>query len=49
MWKPKPNNKTLSTKLPQWRDSRKKNNIQGDIRTQLGEDYDDVPYGDRDV
>ena len=36
MWKPEPNNKTLPTKLPQWRDSRKKYNILGDIRTLQG-------------
>ena len=38
MWKPEPNNKTFPTRLPQWRDSRKKHNIQGDIRTLLGKD-----------
>ena len=40
MWKPEHNNKTLPTRLPpmdQWRDSRKKYNIQGDIKTLLGE------------
>ena len=38
MWKPEPNNKTFLTRLPQWRDSRKKHNIQGDIRTLLGKE-----------
>ena len=38
MWKPKSNNKTLPTRLPQWRDSRTKYNIQGDIRALLGND-----------
>ena len=36
IWKPETNNKTLLKRLPQWRDSRKKYNIQGDIRTLLG-------------
>ena len=38
MWKPEPYNKTLPTRLPQWWDSRKKYNIQVDIRTLLGKD-----------
>ena len=38
MWKPEPNNKTLPTSLPQWRGTRKKHNIQGDIRTLQGKD-----------
>ena len=38
MWKPETNNKTLPTRLSQWRDNRKKYNIQGDIRTLLGKD-----------
>ena len=36
MWKPETNNEILSTRLPQWRDSRKKYNNQGEIRTLLG-------------
>ena len=31
-------NKTLPTRLPQWRDSRRKYNIQGDIGELLGKD-----------
>ena len=38
MWKPENNNKTLTTRLPQWRDSRKKHNI----RTLLGKDCEVV-------
>ena len=38
MWKSEPNNKTLPTRMPQWRDSRKKHNIQSDIKTLLGKD-----------
>ena len=38
MWKPETNNKTLHKRLPHWRDSRKKHNIQGEIRTLLGKD-----------
>ena len=33
MWKTEPSSKTLPARLSQLRDSRKKNNIQGDIRT----------------
>ena len=36
MWKLESNNKTLPTRLPQWKDSRKKYSIQGDIKTLLG-------------
>ena len=36
MRKPNTNNKALPTKLPQWRDSRKKYNIQGKIGALLG-------------
>ena len=32
MWKPEPNNKNCLQDCPQWRDSRKKQNIQSDIR-----------------
>ena len=32
------NNKTLPTRLLQWRDGRKRDNIQGDIRTLIGKD-----------
>ena len=32
------NNKTVPTRLPQWRNSRKKRNIQGDVRTLLEKD-----------
>ena len=38
MWKVKSNNKTLPTRLLQCKDSRKKHNIQGDIRTLLERD-----------
>ena len=40
MWKPELNNITLPKRqeCPQWRDSRKKHNIQGDIRTLLGKE-----------
>ena len=38
IWKPDPNNKTFPTRMPQWRDSRKKYNIKGDIRTLLGKE-----------
>ena len=38
MLKPEPNNKTLPTRLPQWRDNRKNHNIQGDMRTLLGKE-----------
>ena len=38
MWKPENNNKILPTRLPQWRDNRKKHNIHGDIGTLLGND-----------
>ena len=38
MWKPEANIKTLPTRLPQWRNRRKKHNIQGDIRTLLEKD-----------
>ena len=38
MLKPETNNKTLPTRLPQWRDNRKKYNIQGDTRTPLRKD-----------
>ena len=41
MWKPELNNKTLPRDWLQWRDSRKKHNIQGDIRRLLGKDYED--------
>ena len=41
MWKPEPNNKTLPTSLPQWRGTRKKHNIQGDIRTLQGKECED--------
>ena len=37
MWKPEIDKK-MSTKLHQWRDSKKKHNIQGDIETLLGKD-----------
>ena len=40
MWKPKTNNKTLPTRLSQWRDIRRKHNVQGDIRILLGKDCD---------
>ena len=40
MQKQNTNNKTLPTRLPQWRDSRKKYNIQGDIRALLGKNYE---------
>ena len=40
MRKPNTNNKTLPTRLPQWRDSRKKYNIQGDMRTLLGKSWE---------
>ena len=30
------NNKTLPTRLPLWKDSRRKYNIQGDLRALLG-------------
>ena len=36
MWRPETNNKTLPARLPQWRESRKKYNIQGDIGALLG-------------
>ena len=41
MWKPKTDNKALPTRLSPMegqRDSKKKHNIQGDIRTLLGKD-----------
>ena len=38
MGKLEPNNKILPTRLPQWKDSRQKQNIQGDIRTLLRRD-----------
>ena len=38
IWKPETDNKTLPTRLPQWRDSRKKDNIQDGIRMLLGKD-----------
>ena len=34
MWKPETNNKIVPTRLSHWRDSRRKYNIQSDIRTQ---------------
>ena len=40
MWKPETDNKTLHTRQPRWRNSRKKHNIQGDIRRLLGKDYE---------
>ena len=40
MWTPEPNKKTLSTRLPQLRQSRRKHNIQGDIRTLLGKEFE---------
>ena len=36
MWGPETNNKKLPTRLPQWKDSRRKYNIQGDLRALLG-------------
>ena len=40
MRKPNTNNKTLPTRLPQWRDSRKKYNIQGYIEAPLGKNFE---------
>ena len=35
MWKPMTDNKIFPIRMPQWRDSRKKQNIQGDMGTLL--------------
>ena len=40
MCKPETNNKTLPKRMPQWRDSRKKYYIQGDLRKILRTDWD---------
>ena len=40
MWKPETDNKILPIRLPQWRDNRKKYNIQSDIRTLLGKVFE---------
>ena len=38
MQRPETNNKTCLQDCPQWRDSRKKYNVQGDLRTAMGKD-----------
>ena len=48
MWKPEANIKTLPTRLPQWRNRRKKHNIQGDIRTLLGNENEVLGNEDED-
>ena len=40
IWKTDTNNETLPIRLSQWRDSKKKYNIQGDIRALLGKNYE---------
>ena len=40
MQRPNTNNKTLPTRLLPMRDSKKKYNIQGDIRALLGKNYE---------
>ena len=39
-WKPETDNKTLPTRLPQWRDSRKKHSFLGGIKALLGKDFE---------
>ena len=41
IWKPKPNNKTLYTRLPPMEGTAERNNIQGDIRILLGKECEE--------
>ena len=43
MWKADTDNQTLTRQVPQWRENRKKHNIQNDAKTLLGK-YENIMH-----